>query len=71
MQCFICKLLIIPYYFLLCMQYSAGPALAGIGAISGGGATSRLLVDYDEPERSHILDMMFKPFSQWRSAPAT
>jgi len=28
----------------------------GIGAISGGGATSRLLYDYIEPYRSQILD---------------
>jgi hypothetical protein len=40
-----------------------GPALAGIGAISGGGATSRLLVDYPEPQRTQVLDMMFKPYS--------
>ena len=40
-----------------------GPALGGIGAISGGGATSRLLIDYPEPQRSQLLDMMFKPFA--------
>ena len=40
-----------------------GRALAGIGAISGGGATSRLLVDYPEPQRSQILDYMFTPFA--------
>lgn len=33
----------------------------GIGGLSGGGATSRLLVDYVEPQRSQILDYMFKP----------
>eukprot|EP00466_Bigelowiella_natans_P021206 jgi/Bigna1/91286/estExt_fgenesh1_pg.C_950041 len=33
----------------------------GIGAISGGGATSRLLVDYPERERAQILDFLFKP----------
>ncbi|KAM4690299.1 galactocerebrosidase isoform 1-T1 [Rhinophrynus dorsalis] len=33
----------------------------GIGAISGGGATSRLLVNYPEPYRSQILDYLFKP----------
>ncbi|XP_060119037.1 galactocerebrosidase [Heteronotia binoei] len=33
----------------------------GIGAVSGGGATSRLLVDYEEPYRSQILDYLFKP----------
>ena len=33
----------------------------GLGAISGGGATSRLLVDYPSPQREQILDFMFKP----------
>jgi hypothetical protein len=33
----------------------------GIGAVSAG-ASSRLLIDYPEPYRSHILDYLFKPF---------
>uniref|UniRef100_A0A8C8VMM6 Glycosyl hydrolase family 59 catalytic domain-containing protein n=1 Tax=Pelusios castaneus TaxID=367368 RepID=A0A8C8VMM6_9SAUR len=33
----------------------------GIGALSGGGATSRLLVNYPEPYRSQILDYLFLP----------
>ena len=33
----------------------------GIGGLSGGGATSRLLVDYKEPQRSEVLDYLFKP----------
>lgn len=33
----------------------------GVGAISGGGATSRLLFDYPEPARSTILDLLWKP----------
>eukprot|EP00117_Sycon_ciliatum_P032492 scpid77018/ scgid1509/ Galactocerebrosidase; Galactosylceramidase len=33
----------------------------GVGAVSGGGATSRLLVSYEDPERSRILDYLFKP----------
>ena len=33
----------------------------GIGGLSGGGATSRLLVDYPEPQRSAILDYLFLP----------
>ncbi|AUY52547.1 RICIN domain-containing protein [Streptomyces sp. CB01881] len=40
---------------------SAGRTFDGMGAISGGGATSRLLVDYPEPQRSQILDYLFKP----------
>ena len=33
----------------------------GVGAISGGGGNSRLLIDYPEPQRSQILDYLFKP----------
>ena len=38
-----------------------GRLLDGIGGLSGGGATSRLLVNYQEPYRSQILDFLFKP----------
>ncbi|HKT02670.1 MAG TPA: ricin-type beta-trefoil lectin domain protein [Rugosimonospora sp.] len=38
-----------------------GRALDGIGAISGGGGNSRLLIDYPEPERTQLLDYLFKP----------
>ncbi|KAK6179700.1 hypothetical protein SNE40_012005 [Patella caerulea] len=38
-----------------------GRTFTGIGAISGGGATSKLLVNYPEPQRSEILDYLFKP----------
>uniref|UniRef100_A0A8C4KDJ0 Galactocerebrosidase n=1 Tax=Dromaius novaehollandiae TaxID=8790 RepID=A0A8C4KDJ0_DRONO len=38
-----------------------GRRFDGIGAVSGGGATSRLLVNYQEPYRSQILDYLFKP----------
>ncbi|KAM6950300.1 galactocerebrosidase-like [Lycodopsis pacificus] len=38
-----------------------GRAFDGIGGLSGGGATSRLLVNYAEPYRSQILDYLFKP----------
>lgn len=33
----------------------------GIGAVSGGGATTLLLPQYPEPARSEILDYLFKP----------
>ncbi len=33
----------------------------GIGALSGGGGTSRLLFDYPETQRSTILDALFLP----------
>ncbi|NUP46541.1 MAG: galactosylceramidase [Catenulispora sp.] len=40
---------------------SSGRTFDGVGAISGGGGNSRLLIDYPEPERGQILDYMFKP----------
>jgi O-glycosyl hydrolase len=40
---------------------AAGRTFDGVGAISGGGGNSRLLIDYPEPERSQILDYLFKP----------
>jgi hypothetical protein len=40
---------------------ASGRTFDGIGAISGGGGNSRLLIDYPEPERSQILDYLFKP----------
>jgi hypothetical protein len=39
---------------------SGGRVYDGIGALSAG-ASSRLLVDYPEPQRSQILDYLFKP----------
>ncbi|KAH9500901.1 hypothetical protein Btru_069154 [Bulinus truncatus] len=33
----------------------------GIGGLSGGGATSKLLVNYPEAQRNEILDFLFKP----------
>src|SRR5689334_8470595 len=40
---------------------AGGKMFEGIGAVSGGGATSVLLKDYPEPQRSQILDLMYKP----------
>lgn len=40
---------------------AAGRRLDGFGAISGGGATSRLLFSYKEPFLSDILDFLFLP----------
>eukprot|EP01083_Nonionella_stella_P150791 480907_1 len=34
----------------------------GIGGLSGGGATSRLLWDYDDQYQNEILDYLFKPY---------
>jgi len=38
----------------------SGPTFQGVGAISGGGGNSRLLIDYPEPQRSQILDYLFE-----------
>lgn len=39
---------------------SSGRVFEGIGAVSAG-ASTRLLPDYPEPQRSEILDFLFKP----------
>ncbi|HEY2519252.1 MAG TPA: hypothetical protein VGJ19_04005 [Streptosporangiaceae bacterium] len=39
----------------------AGPVFQGIGALSGGGGNSRLLIDYPARQRAQILDDMFTP----------
>jgi galactosylceramidase len=40
---------------------AGGKRFEGIGAVDGGGATTVLLKDYPEPQRSQILDLVFKP----------
>ena len=40
---------------------SGGRTFDGVGAISGGGGNSRLLIDYPEPQRAQILDYLFRP----------
>ena len=40
--------------------HSKGRVFDGLGAVSAG-ASSRLLIDYPEPQRSQILDYLFKP----------
>ncbi|MFD5257349.1 RICIN domain-containing protein [Streptomyces bobili] len=40
---------------------SGGRTFDGIGAISGGGGNSRLLVDYPTTQRNQVLDYLFKP----------
>lgn len=40
---------------------SSGQTFDGVGAVSGGGGNSRLLIDYPEPQRTQILDYLFKP----------
>src|SRR5271154_3808369 len=38
-----------------------GKRFDGIGAVSGGGATSVLLKDYPAKQRNQVLDLLFKP----------
>jgi hypothetical protein len=40
---------------------AGGKKFDGVGAVSGGGATSVLLKDYPEVQRDQILDLLFKP----------
>lgn len=40
---------------------AGGQRFDGIGVVDGGGATSVLLKDYPEPQRSQILDLMYRP----------
>ena len=40
---------------------AGGKRFDGVGAVSGGGATSVLLNDYPESQRSQVLDLLFKP----------
>lgn len=40
---------------------STGKTFDGIGIVNGGGATSVLLKDYPEPQRSEIMDLVYKP----------
>lgn len=40
---------------------AGGRRFDGIGVVDGGGATSVLLKDYPEPQRSQILDLIFRP----------
>nr|XP_035961925.1 galactocerebrosidase isoform X4 [Halichoerus grypus] len=57
----LCALLVPGGAYVLDDSDGLGREFDGIGAISGGGATSRLLVNYPEPYRSQILDYLFKP----------
>jgi hypothetical protein len=40
---------------------STGSTFDGFGGLSGGGGTSRLLIDYPPQQQSEILDYLFKP----------
>ncbi|XP_019497908.1 PREDICTED: galactocerebrosidase isoform X1 [Hipposideros armiger] len=57
----LCALLVPGGAYVLDDSDGLGREFDGVGAVSGGGATSRLLVNYPEPYRSQILDYLFKP----------
>lgn len=40
---------------------AGGKRFDGIGVVNGGGATAVLLKEYPEPQRSQILDLVYKP----------
>ncbi len=42
-------------------EAATGRIFGGVGAISGGGGNSRLLIDYPAKQRNQILDYLFKP----------
>lgn len=46
---------------ILLTDASRARVFAGVGGISGGGATSRLLEDYPEPKRAALYDALFSP----------
>lgn len=46
--------------FVLVDGQSEGRIFDGLGAVSAG-ASSRLLIDYPEPQRSQILNYLLKP----------
>ncbi|XP_058235523.1 galactocerebrosidase isoform X1 [Hemibagrus wyckioides] len=56
-----CIRLCLTEMYLLDDKIGLGRRFDGIGGLSGGGATSRLLINYKEPYRSQILDYLFKP----------
>ncbi|KAM5176916.1 galactocerebrosidase isoform 1-T1 [Callospermophilus lateralis] len=57
----LCALLAPSVAYVLDDSAGLGREFDGIGAVSGGGATSRLLINYSEPYCSEILDYLFKP----------
>ena len=59
-------LLTVPHCLVQAVTYpvssaSLGHMFEGIGGLSGGGATSRLLPDYQPKQRAELLDYLFKP----------
>ena len=49
------------FCFIRCAQARSLTKFGGVGALSGGGTTSKFLPAYPEPIRSRILDILFLP----------
>jgi hypothetical protein len=58
--CFICAVASSQQTSVVLDGRGKGRVFDGLGAVSAG-ASSRLLIDYPEPQRSEILDYLFKP----------
>ena len=58
--CFVCVAVSLGTTNIVLDGKSPGRVFEGIGALSAG-ASSRLLIDYPEPQRGEILDFLFKP----------
>jgi len=57
----VCSTAFSNHEYVLDISAGLGRQFDGIGGLSGGGATSKLLVNYPEPEKTRILDFLFKP----------
>jgi hypothetical protein len=51
------------------LRASSARTFDGVGALSGGGATSKLLFSYPDKQRNEILDVLFK--QQWGASCAS
>ena len=47
--------------FLIVSNIIIGAVYEGIGALSGGGGVTRLLIDYPQHIQDDIFDILFKP----------
>ncbi|XP_050396605.1 galactocerebrosidase-like [Patella vulgata] len=57
----LCPYVITQYIYPIDETPGFGRRFDGLGALSGGGATSKLLVNYPKQQRDEILDYLFKP----------
>ncbi|XP_055955297.1 galactocerebrosidase [Patella vulgata] len=57
----LCPYVITQYIYPIDDTPGFGRRFDGVGGLSGGGATSKLLVNYPQQQRDEILDYLFKP----------